>query len=495
MEWPDAIRVYFMHIRPWYFSILLIFALLAFGDSRASELAEDSRVSDAIYLLDRWIDAQRDYQQIPGISFAIVHDQEVLWSGGFGYADLKRQIPATPETLFGICSISKLFTSVAAMRLRDQGRFSLDDPVDKLLPGFKPAKIQSDSPAITVKGLLTHSSGLPNSTGYSEMPPFDYPSRDQIMEQIPNLETLFQPGQHENYSNLGLIMVGEIVARLSGHSYREYVIDQILTPLNLSSTVTDIGHVLDKQSLAIGYSATRRDGGRKRVEPFIAHGMAPALGFASTVNDLAKFATWQFRLLGTGQDEILRATTLREMQQVHFMDAESQARWGLGFMVLGEADKTFVGHGGFCAGYESNLLMQMDDKIATIALANTTMVHVWQFSASAHEILSHAIQAALEQSDAGKALPAGFEKYIGTYDAYPWGGEFQVIPWEGGIAIVRFPIGNPLTVLKRLKHIEGDTFRHVHKGDWLGDEYVFEKDTQGQISQVVIEMSPFPRVP
>jgi len=75
--------------------------------SQATNLREDPRVSDAINLLDRWIDAQRDYLQIPGISVAVVHDQEVLWSGGFGYADLESQKPTTAGTVYSICSISK----------------------------------------------------------------------------------------------------------------------------------------------------------------------------------------------------------------------------------------------------------------------------------------------------------------------------------------------------------------------------------------------------
>ena len=90
------------------------------------------------------MDAQQEYEQIPGISVAIVHDQELIWSAGFGYADLESQRPVGPATIYSICSISKLFTSVAAMKLRDEGKIRLDDRVDAFLPWFKLKGAHSD---------------------------------------------------------------------------------------------------------------------------------------------------------------------------------------------------------------------------------------------------------------------------------------------------------------------------------------------------------------
>ena len=483
-----------MYIRPCYFAIVVFTALaLAPSVSHATNLSEDPRVSDAINLVDRWIDAQRDYLQIPGISVAVVHDQEVLWSAGFGYADLEGQKPTTAGTVYSICSISKLFTSVAAMQLRDKGKFRLDDPVNTLLPWFQPRNAYPEGPSITIEGLLTHSSGIPEGTGHSDMPPFNLPSHDQIVADVPKLETLYPAWQHENYSNLGLILVGEIVAQLSGQPYGEYIKEHVLAPLGMASTIPEIGDLQGTGKLASGYSAPRRDGNRKKVEPFAARGMTPAYGFASTVEDLAKFASWQFRLLETGQYEILQANTLREMQRVHYLDPGWQTSWGLGFMVTREGGETFVGHGGFCPGYQSDLLIQLDSKIATIAIANA-MIPIWSYTARAYEIVAPAIDAAKDTPGKGKAIPSNFQKYIGTYNSFPFSGEFQVIPWKGDLAVVRFPIDNPMTVLRRLKHIEGATFRHIREGNWLGAEYVFEVDVQGQVVRMVIDKSPLPRV-
>ena len=96
-------------IRPAAIALLTVLAL-GHSAGQAQNIGEDPRVKDAIYLLERWIEAQREYKQIPGISVAIVHDQELVWSAGFGYADVESRRPARPDTVYTICSIAKLFT-------------------------------------------------------------------------------------------------------------------------------------------------------------------------------------------------------------------------------------------------------------------------------------------------------------------------------------------------------------------------------------------------
>ncbi len=92
------------------------------ADQQHKDIANDPRVISALELLEVWIDAHLAYEQIPGISVAIVHDQDLLWSRGFGYADLEHKVAVSPQTIFSICSVSKLFTSIAVMQLRDAGK-------------------------------------------------------------------------------------------------------------------------------------------------------------------------------------------------------------------------------------------------------------------------------------------------------------------------------------------------------------------------------------
>jgi CubicO group peptidase (beta-lactamase class C family) len=460
----------------------------------AQDLADDPRVQDAIYLLGQWIDAQREYEPFPGISIAVVHDQEMIWSAGFGYADLESRRPASPETVYSICSISKLFTSIAAMQLRDEGRFRLDDPVSTLLPWFRIGNPYQDGPALTVESLLTHSSGLPNetdsekSTSYPTHEATSYPTREEIRARFPDLETLYPAWQHEHYSNLGLVLVGEIVAELSGQSYEDYVNERILLPLGMSSTTPEIGELWDSERLATGYSAPRRGGGRREVGPFETNGMAPAMGFASTVEDLAKFA---FRLLDSGDFEILEANTLREMHRVHYLDPGWETSWGLGFTIIRDGGKTFVGHSGLCPGYQSTFTLQLDDKIAAIAASNS-MIPAWRYTSAAYNVLSSAIRAAQDDPGGGRTIAPELQKFVGTYDAFPWGSERQVVPWEGELAVAHFPGDSPRAGLRRLKHIEGTRF--LVEVAWRSAEVVFELDAEGNVVSLVFEGTSFPRI-
>lgn len=450
---------------------------------RAQNLTGHPRVVEALNLLERWIDAHRAYEQIPGVSAAVVHDQELLWSRGFGYADLERERAATPETIYSICSISKLFTSVAAMQLRDEGRFALDTEVGELLPWFELRNAHPESPDVTVEGLLTHAAGLPRESDYPYWSrPFDFPTHEQVVERLVEQETLYPTWERFQYSNLGLTLVGEIVAGVSGVEYGAYVRDHILGPLGMESTTPEIGTALGSEALATGYSAMRRGGERERVTPFEGRGIAPAMGYASTVEDLARFASWQFRLLEDGGDEILAANTLREMHRVHYVDPDWEVHRGLGFSVWRRNDQTFVGHGGSCPGYRSSFQLQTDSRVATVAMVNA-MVDASLYARRAHEIVAPAIEEALADEDGdSEALPAPFERYLGAYDGFPWGGETQVVPWKGGLATVSFPTDDPLAGLTRLEHVQDHSFRRVREDGTLAEEVVFEVNQAGDVT-------------
>ena len=120
----------------------------------------DAELENELALIESWLGAQRAYDNVPAISAAVLLEDELAWSGGFGLADIETGRPAQADTIYGICSISKLFTGVAVMQLRDAGKFSLDDPLEKLLPWFELEQSFDDSPPITMRAVLTHSAGL-----------------------------------------------------------------------------------------------------------------------------------------------------------------------------------------------------------------------------------------------------------------------------------------------------------------------------------------------
>ena len=170
-------------------------------------LADDPGVAEALHLLDTWMDAAQAYGGIPGASLAVVHDQELVWAKGYGYAHVERQEAATASTMYSICSISKLFTATSVLQLRDQGKLSLDDPVAKHLEWFDIQDTYPEAGPVTIEGLLTHTSGLPREAGspYWTGPrlPLPYPRPDRREAAVPvdalpdpDLLPVLQPGAH-----------------------------------------------------------------------------------------------------------------------------------------------------------------------------------------------------------------------------------------------------------------------------------------------------------
>ena len=120
--------------------------------------------------------SQIEYRDQPGVSMGIVHGGKLIWAKGFGMSDLAAKTPATPKTIYRIASITKLFTSTAILQLRDAGKLGLDDPVVKFIPGFKVGDPFPDDPPITVRHLLTHTSGLPGEAAFPYWTDHEFPT-------------------------------------------------------------------------------------------------------------------------------------------------------------------------------------------------------------------------------------------------------------------------------------------------------------------------------
>ncbi len=445
----------------------------------SGEEKKDVDLAPAFRVIDTWLEAQRDYDRLPGISVAVVEDQSILWSKGYGRADLEKAVAADPSTIYSICSISKLFTSVAIMQLRDAGKLRLEDSVADLLPWFDLQQPWEDHGPVTVRALLTHSSGLPRESDYPYWtgPDFPFPSHAQIKAKLGSQEALYPPSTYFQYSNLGLTLLGEIVAEVSGIPFPTYIRDNILEPLRLSDTRPKMPESLWRGRLATGYSALKRDGSRDMLKLFQAEGISPAAGFSSTVEDLARFASWQFRLLEKGGEEILKASTLREMQRVHWMDPDWDTAWGLGFSVYEVDDRTFVGHGGSCPGYRSTLRMDPHKKQAFIAMINAQGVSPNKYATGMRALM----KKALSEKEESVSETVDPEAYAGTYNAQPWWGETAVFPWYGKLAVLGLPSENPAQGITLLKHIEADTFRRIRDDKTLGEEVLFERDAEGNV--------------
>lgn len=478
-------------------SVVLLAALGSLTQNLRGEQVADERVRAALSLAEVWLEAQRDYEQMPGISAGVIYDQQMLWKHSYGYADLKTRRPTAADTIYSICSISKLFTSVAVMQLRDAGKVRLDDPVAKHLSWFAIKRTMPDSTEITVEGLLTHASGLPREAAYPYWIDGRFPTHDEIVAGLAKQEPLHPAERYFEYSNLGLTLVGEIVAAQSGLPYADYVRRNILQPLGLLYTSPEMPESEKDKRLATGYSAINRLGTRQPTPFFQTRGLAPAAGYASTVEDLGRFASWQFRLLEHGRSEVLNANTLREMHRVHFIDfsdSDSQTLWGLGFKVWRSDGKTFVGHGGWCPGFQTQLLLRSEDKIAIVFMVNadnpTFMAD--RYAQRLYDIVAPAIRASSETSEKPKQFDASLDSYVGLYEAFA--GETAVVRWEDGLALLGLPTADPVKSLLKLKKIGEHRFRRIRLAEGLGEEVVFELGPDGKATRLLWDSNYFPRV-
>lgn len=495
---------------------ILVFAVLAslvgpvLGAAPTLAFAETT-------VLDLWIEQQLAYRGLPGLALSVVHDQEVVWSRAYGWADVEARIPMTTSTPFRMGSITKLFTATVVMQLRDAEKLRLDDPVSQHLSWFS-VDAGEGSPAITIRQLLTHTAGLPREASFPYWTDHEFPSRAELITSLADLEAPFAPATRYKYSNLGMALLGEIVAAVSGQSYADYVAAQVFDPLMMSDS-TAAPTAEDRSKLAVGYMRRRGDGSRGVFEYYDTRALAPAANIVSTVEDMARFAALQFRddspeAVSDGGASaaggasrvrlVLAGSTLREMQRLQWLKPGWSSGRGLGFSVSERDGKTIVSHGGWIAGNRSHLLLVPSEKIAVVALVNADdgQPHVFGYEAydtlapallSAHDQTSGSVsgqpptQAAAQEAAQAPDTPrdedghAAWEPYFGLY-ADPWEWEYRVLELDGDLVMYGYsypPADGARDGVTVLEPVAEHTFRMPD-----GGLVVFEFDDGGRVERI-----------
>jgi len=447
------------------FLILAMVVLLTAAGSPAADtslsrgLAKQPEVAAAIKVFDAWATATAAAREQPGVSIGLVYDQDLMWAKGYGFADLEKKTAATPATLYRIASITKLFTTMAIMQLRDAGKLQLDDPVSKHLAWFKPRNPYPQAPAITIRHLVTHTSGLPREAAGTNWSDMTTPSREEMIRLLAQQEAVLPAETEWKYSNLALSIAGEIVAALSGEPWPQYVENHILKPLGM--TATQVLPRPDTPGLATGYG--RRVTGQPRdKEPFQdIDGVRPAGNMASSVEDLAKFISLQFRDQPAGGRQVLKGSTLREMQRIQWLRPDWRSGWGLGFSIRRVGEQVRVGHGGSLPGHRTQIEFAPADKFALIALTNANDGDPLRYVDQAFTLLTPAIQRAVAPPKQAAAPDPAWDKYAGTYS---WKhAEVQVMVLNGELVLINPEAENPWETRTLLKPIQekAHTFRMV----------------------------------
>jgi D-alanyl-D-alanine carboxypeptidase len=432
----------------------------------------NDKVASGIRVFETWTESQMAYSGQPGLSVAVVKDQEIVWSRGFGYADVEKGIEAVPENIYRIASITKLFTSTAVMQLRDEGKLNLHDSITDYLPWF--SIDEQKGRLITIENLITHTSGLPREAAGPYWTTVDFPPKDEVIKNLPGQRHPLEPWRKWKYSNLALSLAGYIVGEVSGVPYEEYIKDKILKPLGMDSTYVE-SIPKDHPKLAKGYGRRMPDGTRT-ISPYTdCKGITPAANMATTVLDLAKFAMLQFR--EDVDDPVLTGETLREMHRVHWLDTNWERGWGLGFNIIRVNGKTYIGHGGAVHGYRTNIRINLENKVAIIVFTNADDGEPIKYVEKAHQWVAPALV------DEPAKEPKDWGKYTGKFRNV-WG-DTEILLYNGALIMITPNLPDPMAEYTTLKHVEGDTFQMKSPGYGSHNEYaIYEFDEEEKIKRL-----------
>lgn len=459
---------------------LSVMALLVLARPAPAQLARQPDVAGALALLDVWMREQVEAGRSPGVSVAVVRDQELVWSGGYGWSDLGAHTPASAATLYRIGSVSKLFTSTAILQLRDQGKLALDDPVAKHLPEFKVRNPFPATPPVTLRHLLTQTSGLTREAPFPYWTTHVFPSREQLLASLRDVTLTSPPGETYKYSNLGVALLGLVIERISGESYADYLRRHLFEPLGMSSS-SAAPSAEQIRSRAIAYYRKSSQGSRRVFDYYDMDGMAAAGNIVSSVEDLARFAMLQFRDGPPGGAQVLAGATLREMQRPQFVYPSFSGGRGLGFAVNRADDVTFVTHAGWIGGNRTQILLAPATKIGIVVACNADDAEPNFFARQIYKVLAPAVDAATAAPAAAVAADPAWQRYVGIYTD-PWGWEYEVMVMAGQLVMYEHdypPEDDPRDGITRLRPAGENTFLMTD-----GEPVVFQLGPDGKVVRV-----------
>jgi CubicO group peptidase (beta-lactamase class C family) len=311
-------------------------------------------------------------------------------------------------------------------------------------------------------------------------------------------EQLYRPYEHWQYSNIGMAMLGDAVSRVSGMSWGDYVKQNIFAPLGMKLSQTDMPFDIAGNGFAQGYYVRSSKGERKPVEKHSFKAFAPAAGVASSVNDMAKFASWHFRLHEKGGEEVLKATTLKNMQRVHWVGADfDEPAWGLAYATRRYDKKTMWGHGGYCPGARTEFTMRLPTKVGVVMMLSVNDVSPGAMVKSIYALTEAAIgdvysksaeknesKAAATDADSADSK-VQLSDYEGAYFVPNYDNDSYIGVNQDGLFSISIFANDPAENIQTWVHDEGDVFKRKRKDDTLAESITFERNSKGQVVSVV----------
>ncbi len=353
---------------------------------RFTDPARRSKLEAAFPEIEKLFEKFQQQKGIPGMVFGVVIDGGLVLVKAFGVRDRKSKDAVTPETAFRIASMTKSFTVLAVLKLRDEGKLSLEDPAAKWIPEMAQWKYPTrDTAPIRIRELLTHGAGFPedNPWGDRQLAVSEEKLTQWLQQGLPFSTA---PDTAYGYSNYGFALLGRIVSKASGVPYREYLEKQILARIGMRASSLE-PETIPAGVRAIGY---KKIGDQYVEEPSLAHGTFGAMGgLVTTAGDLAKYVAYQLSAYPPRDDEEsgpVRRSSQREMQRAARTsnltasrpapDAPLQAgvnSYGYGLRISTDCRfEHIVGHGGGLPGFGSYMMWLPDYGVGMFAMANLT---------------------------------------------------------------------------------------------------------------------------
>lgn len=470
-------------------NILLLLLLCGFVPKRLQANEEmnsliidrnNPEISSVLSRLETFLDSIYQETHLVGMSVVVIYDQNILWSRGFGYANIESKILANEKTIYDISSVTKIFTATMLMHLRDAGRVHLDDPLLKYLPEFHLKSRFPDPKPPTFKQVVAHVAGLPReSAALVTEGNMAFPSTDAMLENLKDMEMILPAFTDVKYSNLGYALMGLALGRAAGQTFKEYVVENILQPLGMKNSGWELTDVM-KSRMAVGYEPLQSDQTRGIALHYeLGEAGAPTGGFYTSVEDMSRFVSLQFREGPAGGTQILGSTTLREMRSPVFLLNNWEGAVGIGWWLSRVAGYDVVDHGGGGPGFVAKVLLVPKLKLGFVIFINQM--------ADQHSISHKALQllipvfSKLYANRSVKSLPPEASSYVGRYTMQE-GITIDVIIRDEQLIMVQLHEGKKVDEWQLILE-KGHRYR-MQGGPLNGEVAMFEVDSKGQVIRI-----------
>jgi CubicO group peptidase (beta-lactamase class C family)/D-alanyl-D-alanine dipeptidase len=327
--------------------------------SLTSIVLADSKYRPVQERLESEVAYHLNSKNIPAITIALIDDQNTIWTNQHPTRDPILIGNVNADTIYRVGSISKTFTALAVMQAVERGALSLDEPISKYVPEFKPAGGET----ITLRQVLAHRAGLVRETPVGSYADRSNPSlRDGVLS-LNAIKLLHEPGKVTNYSNAGYALAGRALEIATGQRFADLMREQVFKPLNMQHSSFQFADVQNRKHFLVpGKMWTAFE--KESPAPLFDLAKAPAGNMYSSANDLAKFISWMFR----GDDQTLSQKSLTEMMKVQFPTTAGRSQFGLGLIQTDIDGQRCVGYGGLAYGYGSQFWMLPEHKLGVVVL-------------------------------------------------------------------------------------------------------------------------------